>query len=335
MMTSNNSTRTSLGFDALEGKLLAMQSWMGGFSTYLCKRLALPYVNGVQFTERLGTVQAEALHKSLTYTLTPDIFDLLTTSIKENIPSLALNDLSLPSEEGWLWFQDPFHIALSQDDFSGRVCEVNVSALSWYWSTSPEGRLMLEVVTYADLRAIAIAEGYSHLQVKEIIPSLVIGWDAEASARSNGVQGIYLARDRHPVMQHLTNEQVEDLIWQLCSLVCTLLSALFLFLEQPLLTETEEIQAPRSIRRSYQKSIKDIASPIRIIQLRSMPDHPHSYSDSERHYDNVRWIVSGHWRNQYYPSMKTHRPKYIPSYVKGPEGKPLKTRPIQIFEVSR
>jgi hypothetical protein len=36
-----------------------------------------------------------------------------------------------------------------------------------------------------------------------------------------------------------------------------------------------------------------------------------------------RWIVQGHWRNQFYPSEKVHRQIGIAPFVKGPEGAPL------------
>lgn len=36
-----------------------------------------------------------------------------------------------------------------------------------------------------------------------------------------------------------------------------------------------------------------------------------------------RWIVRGHWRNQYYPSRNDHRPIWIDPHLAGPEDKPL------------
>lgn len=36
-----------------------------------------------------------------------------------------------------------------------------------------------------------------------------------------------------------------------------------------------------------------------------------------------RWMVRGHWRNQYYPSIKGHRPVYIHPYLKGPDDAPV------------
>lgn len=47
-----------------------------------------------------------------------------------------------------------------------------------------------------------------------------------------------------------------------------------------------------------------------------------------------RWIVTGHWRNQWFPSVQERRPVWIAPYVKGPDGKPLDD-PMKIFEVSR
>jgi hypothetical protein len=36
-----------------------------------------------------------------------------------------------------------------------------------------------------------------------------------------------------------------------------------------------------------------------------------------------RWLVSGHWRNQWLPSRSCHRLQWISGYVKGPDNKPL------------
>lgn len=36
-----------------------------------------------------------------------------------------------------------------------------------------------------------------------------------------------------------------------------------------------------------------------------------------------RWMVRGHWRNAWYPSLKQHRQVWIAPHVKGPDDKPL------------
>lgn len=47
-----------------------------------------------------------------------------------------------------------------------------------------------------------------------------------------------------------------------------------------------------------------------------------------------RWIVSGHWRNQWLPSVGAHRLQWISDYVKGPEDKPLVLKDT-VFRVAR
>jgi hypothetical protein len=48
-----------------------------------------------------------------------------------------------------------------------------------------------------------------------------------------------------------------------------------------------------------------------------------------------RWLVSGHWRQQWYPSAKEHRPIWIDEYDKGPEGLPLVVPKKTAYEVNR
>ena len=73
---------------------------------------------------------------------------------------------------------------------------------------------------------------------------------------------------------------------------------------------------------------------IEIVQLRrtesTTPEHG---SGIERHY-TMRFIVHGHFRNQYYPSRGAYAPKWIASYVKGPKDAPLKET-IRGYAVTR
>lgn len=48
-----------------------------------------------------------------------------------------------------------------------------------------------------------------------------------------------------------------------------------------------------------------------------------------------RWIVGGHWRNQWFPSLNTHRQIWISGYVKGPDDKPLVVRKGRAFEFAQ
>lgn len=48
-----------------------------------------------------------------------------------------------------------------------------------------------------------------------------------------------------------------------------------------------------------------------------------------------RWIVRGHWRRQWYPSLKRHDWKYIYEHIKGPEDKPLLISERRVFNFRR
>ena len=91
--------------------------------------------------------------------------------------------------------------------------------------------------------------------------------------------------------------------------------------------------ASRPIRRHLPKAYT--AEPvIKIIQLRRRSPATTSGTAEQRDY-SCRWLVRGHWRNQFYPRSKSHRPRFIPAYVKGPDDKPLKPTKSSIFAVVR
>ena len=65
---------------------------------------------------------------------------------------------------------------------------------------------------------------------------------------------------------------------------------------------------------------------IRRVELREMRYVRATHDSSGRKYTH-RWVVRGHWRNQWFPGTKSHRQTYIAPYLKGPEGAPLLTSP--------
>ena len=105
------------------------------------------------------------------------------------------------------------------------------------------------------------------------------------------------------------------------------------FVKQRILTESRE-RADRPARRRAEREGRNPEESIRVVQLRA--SEVHSYGDErDRSFEySVRWIVRGHWRNQYHPSTGRHEPKWIMPYVKGPDGAPVKN-PVRLFSVSR
>ena len=88
----------------------------------------------------------------------------------------------------------------------------------------------------------------------------------------------------------------------------------------------------RPSRRSRRRTGEDV-SPVVVVTLRRLRSTTSRESEESIAYTH-RWMVQGHWRNQWYPTEVRHRPKWIAPYVKGPEDKPLLVK-NRLFRVSR
>lgn len=107
------------------------------------------------------------------------------------------------------------------------------------------------------------------------------------------------------------------------------------FLRQKLLVETKE-RAERHLRKRIAKLGYSPDRLISIINLRKR-----EYKQGDQHEEcavdpvnwSHKWIVRGHMRQQWYPSLHANLPVWIHPYIKGPENMPLKPRSTPIFAV--
>ena len=108
---------------------------------------------------------------------------------------------------------------------------------------------------------------------------------------------------------------------------------LFTFINQKLLVVSHQ-RTGRGARRRYEQEHGGAEAPlIRVVLLRARKTLP-----SGEHHDiewSCRWLVRGHWRQQWYPSLTNHKAIWITPYVKGPEDKPLKRPGHTLFAVVR
>jgi hypothetical protein len=96
--------------------------------------------------------------------------------------------------------------------------------------------------------------------------------------------------------------------------------------------------APKeAVDRATRKRVAALRSDpvVRVVKLRRM----YASSETQAHPDArewaCQWIVRGHWRQQWYPKLGRHQPKWITPYVKGPEDRPLKQPRATVFAVVR
>ncbi len=113
-----------------------------------------------------------------------------------------------------------------------------------------------------------------------------------------------------------------------------LFATLMAFLQQRILVSPKFV-ADRAARRRFKNATrKPLSDEIRPVMLRKAV-----YAGKGEHRDvkwTCQWAVHWHWRNQPYGPVgqKYYRPKYIASYIKGPEDKPLR-HPERLFAVVR
>lgn len=109
----------------------------------------------------------------------------------------------------------------------------------------------------------------------------------------------------------------------------------WLLMGQTLVREERE-RPPRSSERRIARLSPSLASEVRCVQLRRGHADPDPKAEVGAHgrTRSHQWIVSGHWRNHWYPARGDHRPIWIAPHMKGPDGAPL-LDPAKLVHVLR
>lgn len=111
--------------------------------------------------------------------------------------------------------------------------------------------------------------------------------------------------------------------------------ALWRFIQEPFI-DGRAILPDRPAQKRAIRAGRPTAE-VRVVRLRKKEQRHRP--DAEQLTDDEilwshRWLVQGHWRNQWYPSQRRHAPKWISGYVKGPEHLPLLVKDT-VFSVDR
>lgn len=98
----------------------------------------------------------------------------------------------------------------------------------------------------------------------------------------------------------------------------------WLLMGQTLVRE-EEAPPSKASARHLRRIDPALLTSVRYVQLRHAggPSKEREKGKGSGQPYRHRWIVRGHWRNHWYPSRQAHRPIWIDSHVKGPDGAPI------------
>lgn len=104
------------------------------------------------------------------------------------------------------------------------------------------------------------------------------------------------------------------------------LGTMFTFMRQRLVAPSER-RPSRALRRRLGQPPEAPRTNVMILRAYEERAAYHRDSSVTDAVDwQLQWLVRGHWRNQWYPSLKLNQPKWIMPYIKGPPDKPLVIR---------
>jgi hypothetical protein len=281
----------------------------------------------LQLTRYTYAEVALTLRDGEVYAVDPEIVDLISSGAA-TMPSYELQMSDAPSTHGFVWFPDGLLIK----DVRGKV--VVVKAITWTAGYDadeepPTGYDALDVNEFA-------AKGYIfnvmtdpldqrdeyNDQAKDLQLDLVPGM-REAIRWSIVGQWVWQEGRGLPPVESSS----EAIQW---------IAAFWRFVQEPWI-EHRAIAPSNAARKRAVRDKRD-PSRVRVVRLRK---EAHEYERPGRKGGGSsiewshRWVVKPFWRDQHYPSMgpaklpsgernpDSHRPKYIPSFVKGPKDKPL------------
>lgn len=328
---------------ATEAKI-AMRDYVGSEQCYYLLRAISEQAVGhgmiaEEVTQDWGTVLAATLTRAVPHYVSPEVCEALIAAAPA-IPDYNLFKADIAHPVGWAYFARPLPVdnavefedvkaaglKVRETDWLGPVvafswCPLNIGGDRTYGST--KGRVETDL---EKANALSIHVYRSASERPSGIPIASIVWKF-----GQGMMALYddgyldLGADGLPNMSRTTLQELRYF------------GALVAFMGQELFP-TQRERLPRDSRKRLERAGyypgSDVNEP-RVIYLRRVTQRPEG-DPGDRHIEYTqRFWVTGHWRNQWYPSEDRHKPKWIPSYIKGPDGLPIAARRDELVAVVR
>ena len=244
------------------------------------------------------------------------------------MPGYRLHRKDLPAESGLIVFDVPIGVATHDDVAAAprnladvrnladatargdRLSTVASVAALWRFAATAEGRPGVLVTLWSDNYDLAAQQQARRPELAALLRGMGrLGYHDETVLpfQDRGEDPRGLSDGQEPVR----HEALRTLI------------ATWLLMGQPIVS-TDPEPLPRQVRRARERAGREVPR-VRVVRLRHHTRRGDPATDdaaATRTYRR-RWVVEGHWRNQWYPSRQSHRPVYVPSYIKGPDGAPL------------
>lgn len=248
---------------------------------------------------------------------------------RRDMPPWRLMPETLPTPAGYFWFDRPMSAPCANGSLEHPD---EIRGLLW---------MRMRLADGFDACAVEAKRNLSPEEYDRLNPDTVWIWPIVLSSKSPGP---HLTQVPIPwPAGHMTPKELDEefvsrgggprrsLAFR--HTVLTMFAACLAFIQQRILVQS--VQRPERATRKRAAPVFNEEREVRVIELRkravpSAPSGEHDPIDWA-----CRWVVSGHWRQQWFPSVQENRPVWITPYIKGPEDKPLKLPTERIFSVVR
>lgn len=264
-----------------------------------------------------------SLEWGATFYWTPEFSSLLATTAPDLPLAWTLHPQSLPADYGFCWFGAP--LALPEALRGVGHAGLPTVAVSWCALMEGEAGPIIPIHGVPPPRVgDAFATVYYVERDGRLLPHMVFPWRVGESLR----EALERAKGTFDPKAIGGFRMQANLFSRL-----SFFPAALAFMEQRIAVQTRE-PVDRATRRRIPASTP-IEPVVRVIALRRRAESAPSDADARAVDWSCRWLVSGHWRAQFYPSENTHKTRWIEAYVKGPEGLPVKAPRARLFAVVR
>jgi hypothetical protein len=229
----------------------------------------------------------------------------------------------LPSSLGVVWLDRPIVTRFTQLGF-----DVPIRLISWNISVGEgETRGMLGALGRVKLFGDPPAPGWA--------TNIIIGCWCEGNTK-DGIRRpplLYFSCSIEPNSSIRALQEIDPDTSFLEGL--RFIVAFWRFVQQRILIAPKR-HADRATARRLARQDVLVESTVRVVVLRHAEREPvGAVADRDMPEWHFRWLVRGHWRNQYFPASATHKPIWINPHMKGPDDKPFKAPRATVYEVVR
>lgn len=249
------------------------------------------------------------------YYWAPDILDMVNRASSSLPNTWSLLRHHIPSASGFFWL--------------GKELDNNVVALSW---------TVMTVDRSSRLAALPVGKpgkpmpDFNAICLVSFVNCSAGGFSYPWPCRTEMVVGETLEECKLEIVRFATanNIEMEEFSGDMSAI--RLFATMLTFIQQKIMVRVRT-RVSRATWRRAMRANREAEPEVNVVMLRKAAHHSQQ-GDAAPVDWQCRWIVHGHWRNQWYPSLEVNQPIFIPAYVKGPDDKPLKD-PQRIFAVVR